>query len=476
MTRRSLSILVALAIIGTGCSGSGDATPATSPTPTTSATTTTSIAGNGGGSGTTSSTTTTLPADPTLVDGVTVTADTIYLGILADLSGPFSGNVVDLIDAQLAFWSQVNDQGGIAGRRVELLITDTRYDLDTHAAGYEALKDKVVMFSHSTGSPHTALIADDLVADRRVAVPVSWYSGWADPALGANVLEVGSNYCLEAMNAISYLADAHEALTGSLPRIAIATDPGDYGQDSAAGARHAADELGLEIAFDAEGQILFGTDLGPLAAGIAQSGADYTWLATDPISMSTLVAGSLSLGYQGAWSGAMPSFSPRLLDTALGDYLAQAWFLSVLYAPIGADVDGMDEVYAVLAEAFPDRFPSDGLILGYLEFSLTKQVLERAAAAGDLTPDGVLATVQGTEALFFDGISPANVYGASLDESVARATAVYRPSKELFDAQGGLSATFGQGAVSPYDVVQPFYVSDLARDYEFTEPCYLLGN
>ena len=58
-------------------------------------------------------------------------------------------------------------------------------------------------------------------------VPATWYSGWSDTAAGANVLETGSNYCLEAMNTISFLAEDHEATAGSLPSIAIATNPGD---------------------------------------------------------------------------------------------------------------------------------------------------------------------------------------------------------------------------------------------------------
>ena len=463
--RKASIAVIGLALVAAACSGPGGTSPTetvlTSLAPPTSAP---------------APTTTVAPQpepDPVATDRVSVTDDTIYVGILADLSGPFSGNVVDLIDAQLAFWSELNDTGGIAGRQIELLIANTGYDLDIHQTSYLDLRERVVMFSHSTGSAHTASIADDLFADDRLAIPVSWYSGWADPERGTNVLEVGSNYCVEAMNTLSWMAAAHQAQTGTLPSIAIATDAGDYGEDSAAGARYAAAELGLTIAYDGAGLIQFGGDVAPVAAGIATSGADYTWLATDPISMSSVVAAALGLGYDGAWSGAMPTFSPRLLDTALGPYLSQAWFLSVLYAPVGADVDGMDEVYEVLADAFPDRYPSDGLIKGYLEFEQARQILERAAAAGDLTPAGVVAAARDTEGLFFDGISPANVYSTDYDESVARATAVYRPSKERFDEQGGLGATFADGAVAPYELLQGFFVSDIAAGYTFTEPCYL---
>jgi len=470
MTRivRIVAALVVLALVAAACSGGDSATTTTSATPTTAMVdSTTSLQPN-------TTPTTGSPTPPMLVDGITVTDTTIYLGVLADLSGPFSGNVVDLVDAQLAFWAKLNEEGGIAGRQVELLIVDTGYSLERHVALYGQLADQVVMFSHSTGSPHTALIADDLVRDDRLAIPVSWYSGWADPTLGANVLEVGSNYCIEAMNTLSFLTEAHQAQFGVLPTIAIATDVGDYGGDSAAGARYAADRLGLQVTYDGDGEIIFGGDLSGVIGGIATSGADYTWLATDPISMSTIVAGSLTLGYQGAWSGAMPTFSPRLLDTALGDYLSQAWFLSVLYAPMGADVPGMQAVYDVLADAFPNRYPSDGLIRGYLEYSITLQVLERAADRGDLTPAGVVAAARDTGAIFFDGISPDNVYGGTLNDTAARATAIYRPDKETFDTQGGLEASFADGAVSPYSLLQPFFISELAAEYDFQAPCYSL--
>ena len=471
MTRtvRLTSLLTACALVLAACSGGSGESPTSS---TTAAPATTTASGSPVTS--TATPTTTQLDSSILTDGVTVTDDTIYLGVLADLSGPFSGNVVDLIDAQLAFWARQNELGGVAGRQVELLIKDTAYSLEQHQALYDEMAPRVVMFSHSTGSPHTALISQQLVADDRLAIPTSWYSGWADPALGANVLEVGSNYCIEAMNTLSFLAGLHQSQFGTLPSIAIATDFGDYGGDSAAGARYAADQLGLPIAYDGGEQLVFGGDASGIIAGIAASGADYTWLATDPLTMSTLVAGALTLGYQGAWSGAMPSFSPRLLDTALGPYLTQAWFLSVLFAPMGSEVPGMQEVYDVLADAFPNRYPSDGLIKGYLEYSQTLQILERAAAAGDLTPAGVVAAAKDTGGLFFDGISPDNVYTGSLQESAARATGLYRPSLEIFNEQGGLAATFAEGAVSPYTLLQPFFVSDLAANYDFQQPCYLL--
>jgi ABC-type branched-subunit amino acid transport system substrate-binding protein len=365
--RNAFAILTAVALVGTACTtqGEGRAVPA-APQPAATSTTVARVVN------------TTAAPLAVKTDGITVTDDTIYLGLLADLTGPFSGSVIDVIDAQIAFWSKTNDEGGIGGRRVELIIENTGYNPALHAEKYAEMADRVLMISHSTGSPHTLGILAGLVENNHLAVPVTWYSGWSDPTLGANLLETGSNYCMEAMNTISWLAADFEQRTGQKPAMAIATFPDDYGLDSYAGATYAAQQLGLDIVFDGAGTIIPGTDLLPVAAGISQSGADFTWLAADPLTLTTVVGTALQLGYTGQWSVSMPTFSDRLLGTALGDYLASNMYMSALMAPLGADVQGMEGVLEVLKEKYPNRYPAAGMVEGYLEFFVTKQVLEQA--------------------------------------------------------------------------------------------------
>ena len=78
--------------------------------------------------------------------------------------------------------------------------------MPTHLENYEEFAgdgdEGVVMISQSTGSPHTAATADALVDDDLVAIPLSWYSGWADPDIGANVIEMYTSYCIESMNGV----------------------------------------------------------------------------------------------------------------------------------------------------------------------------------------------------------------------------------------------------------------------------------
>lgn len=412
--------------------------------------------------------TTTTMAAPTMtedsvdVDGLSVDNTTINIGVLADLTGPYSTGVVDVLDAQLAFWADLNDRGGIDGRTVEVLIEDTGYDTTRHLRAYHRLVDRVVMFSHSTGTPQTAAISDLLVADERVAIPLTWYSGWSSEPTGSNLVELGSNYCIEAVNTLAYLADqADQPL-----RIAVATVPGDFGSESAAGLARAASSLDIEIVFDAAGALDPEADLGEIGRAIALADPDWVWLSADPSLALELVAAASQFGYEGGWTGSSPTWNTRLLATQLGPMLSESVVVPSLVAPLGADVDGMDAVYRVLAERLPDRYPSEALVVGYLEFEATRRLLEAAATAGDLTPAGVARLADSIVGSGFGGISPAAEAGP-----IVTATGISRLSYDTFALQEGLGATLASDAVTPIMPVAPFEQYALAAALDYGDVC-----
>ena len=84
-----------------------------------------------------------------------VTDDTIRIGLNADLSGAFAALVTQIVDGQEAFWEIVNENGGVAGRQIELVVLDNAYDVPTHLANYEEMRVEdesgVVFFTESTG-------------------------------------------------------------------------------------------------------------------------------------------------------------------------------------------------------------------------------------------------------------------------------------------------------------------------------------
>ncbi|MGH8952322.1 MAG: ABC transporter substrate-binding protein [Acidimicrobiia bacterium] len=397
-------------------------------------------------------------------NGVDLEAGTITIGLLSDLSGPFSPLVQVINSGHEIYWDSVNAAGGIEGLNVELAVRDTGYVVDTHVQLYEELKSEVVAFGHSTGSPHTVAINPQLQADGVLAIPLTWYSGWSDPAINANLVPHGVPYCIEAMNMIEYLTlQAPDATT-----IAIASSPGDYGEDSNAGAVMAAEALGLEVVYDGTG-VVVATDpatLAEAAGGIAGSGAELVWVTTDPTSFGGIYGQALAAGFSGAlWSGAGPSWNPALVapDSPISEPLANDFYVSGYYAPWAADTPGNQAVRELVEAAGAP--PLDYYAEGFIEAKIMEAALRAAYAAGDMTQAGVLAAAKSLESVTFDGLAPDETYVGEPNDRVQRAQFISRPDP----------AGLADGTSTGVTLVESLYTSDLAAGFEFNEACFAIG-
>ena len=400
--------------------------------------------------------------------GVDLEAGVIKVGMLADLTGLF-GPVISLVTAGVdAFWKDVNARGGVHGLQVELVYRDTVYAVDNHVQFYEELKDEVVAFGHSTGSPHTVAILEDLAEDGILAIPLTWYSGWSDPAMNANLLPHGTPYCIEAMNMIGYLSDVAKASGVVSPTVALATYPGDYGLDSAAGAKTAAETLGLEVVYDGSGKVLPGQDNSPVGAAIAQSGADLVWVATSPIELAEIYGAALSGGFQALWAGPPGSWNPALVapNSPLKDALARDYYSPSYFPPYSDDTPGMANVRDVMDRYAPDAPKTLYLVEGFIEGFLMLRTLEIAYEAGDMTQAGVLAAAKSIEELDFDGVAPTERYTGEPNDIVQRTIWIGRA-----DPQGLAEGIDATGITT----VEWSYTHPVAADYVFEGACYKLS-
>ena len=403
------------------------------------------------------------PAEIATDVGVDLEAGTITIGLLSDLSGPFSPLVQIINTGHDLYWASVNEAGGVNGLNVELEVRDTGYVVDTHVQLYEELKSQVVAFGHSTGSPHTVAINSSLQADGILAIPLTWYSGWSDPAINANLVPHGVPYCIEAMNMIEYLTtQAPEATT-----IAISSSPGDYGQDSNAGAVMVAEALGLEVVYDGTGTIV-ATDpatLAEAANGIAGSGAELVWVTTDPTSFGGVYGQALAAGFSGAlWSGAGPSWNPALIgpDSPIAEPLANDFYISQYYAPWAADSPDNQMVRDLVEAAGAP--PLDYYAEGVIEAKIMHEALLAAYEAGDMTQTGVLNAAKSLESVTFDGLAPDETYVGEANDRLQRLQFISRPDLE------GLAGGTSTGAT----LVESDYTSPTAAAFQFDAACFAL--
>ena len=87
----------------------------------------------------------------------------------------------------------------------------------------------------------------------------------------------------------------------------------------------AAEALGLEIVYDGQAAVAPGADQTPVVAGIAESGADWVWLTTNPSTAAELMGAAAQLGFEGQWSGNSPTWNPALLGTGVRDLADQRY-------------------------------------------------------------------------------------------------------------------------------------------------------
>lgn len=395
--------------------------------------------------------------------GVDLDAGVIRVGLLSDLSGLFAPLVQVIVAGHEVYWENVNANGGINGLEVELVTTDTAYEVPVHVQRYEELRDQVVAFGHSTGSPHTVAINDQLQDDGILAIPLTWYSGWSDPAINSNLMHHGINYCLEAHNLIGFL---QEQMGDDLNTIAIASFPGDYGLDGAIGAVEAAEAAGLEVVYDGSGAVNPADEstFTEAANAIASSGADLVYVVTNPTTFASIFGQTIGQGYQGVWTGANPSWNPALLESPVGEALAASSYWSSYTNVWTSDAPGVVEAKQLLEDSGRLERPSSAYFEGFVEASIMHAVLEAAYEAGDMTQAGVLAAAKSLEEVDLNGLAPNESYVGDPNDYVQRTSNIFQPDLEGFLA----------GETAGETVVAENFTSDLVADYDFTGACFVL--
>jgi len=466
---RLLLLVVVFALVAAACSSSSDDTTTTAgggeSTETTAPATTETTAPA-------ATETTAAPDDGAVAAGrgVDVDAKVISVGLLADLTGLFAPLVIDITDAQKVYWDNVNAAGGIDGWMVDLVIEDTNYNVEQHIEKYEKIREEVVAISQSTGSPTNVAALDLYKEDSMLVIPLSWYSGWGIPEFdGGVMLEQNTNYCLEAMNILDFINEMGGAT------VAIPTFPSDYGFDNGAGIKLGAEFYGMEVVYDGDGKVIPGQAQTEVIQGIVDSGADWTYLATNPAIGAEILAGAVQAGYTGKFTGSLPTYNFALLDSPAGPLYDALFYQSAYNQAWGDDSPTNNEMMAAMAEAFPDRRPTDSFILGWNESITMHQVLAIAIANQDLTPEGVVAAANSMESVDFGGSAPDQSYAGTPNEYVQRSLAIYDPDLAVYTAAGGAEQTLSQEDGTTGSVLaKDFFIGAAAADFEFSAPCYEL--
>ncbi|MEU6673105.1 ABC transporter substrate-binding protein [Streptomyces sp. NPDC046925] len=366
--------------------------------------------------------------------GVGVSAKTIDLGVLTDMTGVYATLGKSVTQAQQLYVKQTNADGGICGRKLKLTVRDHAYDPQKAVAAYTELEPEVLGFAQFIGSPFVAAVEQRVDADKALVLPQAWSAN----LLGSSYVRVvGSTYDLETINAIDFLMKEKGLKKGN--KLGHVYFEGDYGENALKGSRYMAKKSGLTVV---EQKIkATDNDMTAQVAALKKAGVKGIVISAGPRQAASLVGVAAAGRFDVPIIGNNSAFAPQLLGTQAGPALAKNYYVASPTLPIGADTAAAKKLVTDYKAAYPKDSLDNGVTAGWTAASIFGEALKKACESKDLTREGVdkaLLTISDYDTGFGVSQDFSDPKAPSSKESV-----ILRPDKS---ATGGMKVVREPGA------------------------------
>lgn len=378
-----------------------------------------SACGSGGGDG----------AGDDVKAGPGVSGDTIRIGQLTDLSGPFGPIGKAFLDGADLFVKDRNASGGVCGRDLELVVEDHGYDVQRAVTSYRKIKNDVVGIESILGGGMANALLPELEKDEQLASPVTWTSSLLE---GGNIYLPGATYEVQVANAVSWAADQRNVQEGDT--IGVVGLTGEVGEAVLAGAERVAEDRGLKVtkAFIAPTDTDF---TGPIST-LAKADAKAVAVLAPAPQLATLMSSADSASLDALWVGASPSiFDASLLDGPAKRVLEENFVVGSGQAPWAADSEAAEKVRGLHEKSGSKVAPQGGIMTGYAQAEIFAKVLDQACEDGDLTRKGILKSFQTLDNVDTGGLISTLDFTRGKGKSQSLETAILKPSSAV---EGGL--------------------------------------
>ncbi|TDB92285.1 ABC transporter substrate-binding protein [Actinomadura sp. 7K534] len=335
--------------------------------------------------------------------GTGVTDDKISIGVQTDMTGVYAPLGKSLTQAQKMYVDQVNAEGGICGRTVELVVRDHGYDVQKAVASYGELESSVIGLAQFVGSPMVTALGERITSDKMFVIP----NAWATTLLGNEYIQVtGTTYDIDMINALDFLTEEKGVKKGD--KVGHVYFEGDYGESALAGSKHAAKELGLTIV---EQKIkATDNDMSAQVSALQSAGVSAILMSAGPMQSASLAGVARSKGVTAPIVASNSGFSPQLLKTPAAPALLKGFYLASAGAPISSDLEKIKQLAADYGKKYPGQPLDNAVVNGYTSAVIFGDALTKACQAKDLTREGLIKAHRSTTA-YDDG------YGTPMDFS-----------------------------------------------------------
>ena len=362
--------------------------------------------------------------------GPGVTANQIRIGEMTDLTGVFGVLGKAITQGQKVFWDNANAEGGVCGRKIQLVVRDHGYDPQNAVSQYRDISPNIAAIGQMVGSPIAAALGPQMQRDNMLSVLAAW-----PPTLlkAENIAILGASYDIEAINGIDWMMENKGLKKGG--KIGALYFEGDYGEGGFAGVKAAAKMNDLEVV---EQKIkATDEDMSAAVSKFRREQVDAIWLTVAPGQTASLAGVAAAQGLNVPIGGNGPVFSVTLLKTPAKKALEKNLTVFASGAPFGLEEGTVQEAASAFSEKHPKEQKQAAAIFGYSEATVTKAVLEKACEDKDLSREGIVKAFRSIEDLDTGGLVAGKLDFTEVGQASGRAVYVGQVDSSV---DGGIKA------------------------------------
>jgi branched-chain amino acid transport system substrate-binding protein len=340
-------------------------------------------------------------------------------GITADVGKPFATGVRDGV-----VW--VNANGGINGKKINLIDADYGYKVPEGVALYKRLvNDQKVVMINGWGTGDTEALKDVVTKDKMPFFSASFSAHLTDPKKTPYNYFVGPSYS-DALRAWLRWVKADWKDTTRNPRVAFFYGDNAYGKSPIEAGRQFAKEIGVDVVDE---EILPGIvqDATSQLLNMKQKGADYGYTQVTTPNFSAVLRDAKKLGLTTKWGTNVWGIGELLL--AVAKDAAEGVVGTMPCPPFGENVPGMAKVVAFHKQNHPNDTHDTNYVRGWSYVMVWSEALKRADKAGHLNGEGIRAALEAMRDFDLGGLSMPVTYTAEDHRPTTKAV--------LYQVQGG---------------------------------------
>jgi len=323
--------------------------------------------------------------------GNATAADTIKIGGIFDITGATSDVGADYAVAAKDAVAYINANGGINGKKLEMVANDYAYKIPDAVNLYKTYKDEGIFLIQGWGTGDTNALKEMANADQIIYMSASYDSGLTDPKKTPYNFFVGTSYGDSIRSAMQFVKDTWTDKSRA-PRVVFIYPDHPYGKNPIPAGKEMAKALGLEIGPDQDVS-LKATEAVSQLTEMKKFNPDYAWIGGTVASTAVIVKDAAKLGLTTKFLINVWGFNENLVKLA-GDAAKERVYGMVPFTMYGDDVPGMKPILEIHKKNHPNDTHIQPYIQGWTSMMVMWEALKRAKSMDSAGVKAALETLK----------------------------------------------------------------------------------